>query len=133
MIRFLRKYAGVLIVPILWTGIVAFLCFMPGSMIPNEGGFAIPNFDKIVHAGMFGGFAFLWCLYLSNKVTDMRLLVRMFFVVFILANAYGIGTEFIQRCCVPMRDFDESDIIADMIGAGLGYGFSNVFLLKHDR
>ena len=133
MIRFLRKYAGVLFVPIIWTGIVAFLCFMPGSMVPNEAGFAIPNFDKMVHAGMFGGFAFLWCLYLSNKIADTRVLLRVFFLVYVLANAYGIGSEFIQRCCVPMRDFDALDIIADMIGAGIGYGCSNVFLLRHER
>lgn len=98
-------------------------------MIPNEGGFSIPQFDKVVHIGMFGGFAFLWALFLSNKISDSRRLLRLFFLFFILANVYGIGMEFVQKCCVPMRDYDEADIIADMVGAGLGYGFSNIFLL----
>jgi hypothetical protein len=28
-----------------------------------------------------------------------------------------------------MRDYDEADIIADMVGAGIAYGLSNIFLL----
>ena len=129
MIPFLRKYFAKLIFPIGWTFIIGFLCFMPGSMIPNEGGFAIPNFDKFVHASMFGGFVFIWNLYLSNKIADSRRLLGLFFLVFILANAYGVGSELIQKCCIPMRDYDEADIIADMVGAGIAYGLSNIFLL----
>jgi VanZ family protein len=106
---------------------------MPGSMIPNEGGFSIPQFDKLVHMGMFGGFAFLWNLYLSKKISDASRLLRLFFLVFILANAYGIGMEFVQKCCVPMRDYDEADIIADMVGAGIAYGLSNIFLLPANK
>ena len=129
MIPFLRKYFGKLFFPIIWTLVIGILCCMPGSMIPNEGGFAIPNFDKLVHLSLFGGFAFLWDLYLSNKISDTKRLLRLFFLVFILANAYGIGMELVQKCCIPMRDYDESDIIADMVGAGLGYGLSNLFLI----
>src|SRR5260221_9671332 len=83
--------------------------------------------------GMFGGFDFLWGLYLSNKIADPRLLLRLFFLLFVLANAYGIGMEFLQKCCVLMRDYDEADIIADMVGAGLGYGFSNIFLIPKNN
>ncbi|MBS1664500.1 MAG: VanZ family protein, partial [Bacteroidetes bacterium] len=129
IIAFLRKYFGRLYISIIWTIIIAVLCCMPGSMIPNEGGFAIPNFDKIVHAGIFGGFAFLWNLYLSNKIFDTKILLRLFFLTFILANAYGIGMELVQKCCIPNRDYDLDDIIADMIGAGIFYGLSNILLL----
>jgi VanZ family protein len=58
---------------------------------------------------------------------DHRLL-RLFFLVFILADIYGIGMEFMQKYYIPGRDFDEADIIADMIGASLAYGLSNLFL-----
>jgi hypothetical protein len=37
--------------------------------------------------------------------------------------------EFLQKCCIPLRDYDEADIIADMVGAGIGYGLSNLLLL----
>ena len=130
MIPFLKKYFGLLFFPILWTLVIGFLCFMPGSMLPNEGRFAIPQFDKIVHMSLFGGFAFLWSLYLSNKVSDTKRLLRFFFLVFVLANAYGIGIEFVQQCCIPLRDFDEADIIAEILGAGIGYGLMNMFLIK---
>ena len=129
MIPFLRKYFGNLIAPLLWTILVAVLCCLPGRMLPNETGFKIPEFDKLVHAGMFGGFVFLWALYLSKKFTDSRRLLRLFFLFFILSNAFGIGMEFLQKCCIPMRDYDEADIIADMVGAGIGYGLSNLMLL----
>jgi hypothetical protein len=133
MILFLRKYVRTLFFPIAWTVIVAILCCLPGSMLPNEGGFKIPQFDKLVHMGMFGGFTFLWNLYLSNKIPNTMRLLRLFFLFFILANAYGVGTELIQKCCIPMRDYDEADIIADMVGAGIAYGLSNIFLLPKDQ
>jgi len=129
MMPFLRKYFGKLIAPLLWTILIAVACCLPGKMLPSETGFRIPEFDKLVHAGMFGGFIFLWALYTSNKITDNRVLLRWFFLFFVLSNAYGIGMEFIQKCCVPLRDYDEADIIADMVGAGIGYGLSNLLLL----
>jgi VanZ family protein len=47
-----------------------------------------------------------------------------------LGNALGIGMEFVQKYWIPFRDFDTEDIIADMIGAGLAYGVSNIYFLK---
>ncbi len=152
MIPFLRKYFGAIYFPVLWTLIVGFLLCLPGSMLPNESGFSIPQFDKFVHASMFGGFVFLWNLYLSRRamkgislpttggltagvtqpadlsVRTMRLL-RAFFLVFILANLYGAGMEFVQKYWIPNRDFDEADIIFDMTGAGLAYGLSHLWLI----
>jgi VanZ family protein len=119
----------VLVFPIAWSVVIAILCCLPGSMLPNEGGFQIPQFDKLVHMGMFGGFSFLWSLYASRKITDTGRLLRLFFLFFVLANAYGIGMELVQKCCIPLRDYDEADIIADMVGAGIAYGLSNLFLL----
>jgi VanZ family protein len=97
-------------------------------MIPSETGFKIPNFDKIVHMGMFGGFVFCWNLYLSNRIPDPRKLLRLFFIVYLLGCAYGIGSEFVQKYWIPGRDYDNADIIADLIGAGLAYGLSNLSL-----
>jgi VanZ family protein len=99
-------------------------------MIPSEPLFPIVEFDKIVHISLFGGFVFLWNLYVSSRGFSTRKMLRIFFFVFVLANSYGIGMEYIQKYYIPMRDFSEGDIIADMMGAGLGYGISNIFLLK---
>jgi VanZ family protein len=129
MIRFLKKYLGILFFPIVWTIVIGILLALPGSMLPSESGFSIPQFDKVVHIGLFGGFVFLWNLYLSNRVAAISRLLRWFFLIYVLANAYGIGMEYVQKYYIPMRDFDEADIIADMIGAGLAYGLSHLLLL----
>jgi len=130
MIYFLKKHFGKVYFPIGWTLVIAILLALPGSLLPNESKFKIPHFDKIVHIGLFGGFVFLWGLFLSNRVYSYRALLRLFFLVFVLANIYGIGMEYVQKYCIPLRDFDEADIIADMIGAGLAYGCCNLLLIS---
>jgi VanZ family protein len=130
MMAFLKKYFSGWYIPILWSVIMGVLLFMPGSMLPHENTFAIPQFDKIVHIGIFGGFVFLWNLMLSSRVIPLKRLLSLFFVVFLVGIAYGIGSEFIQKYFIPGRDYDNVDIIADMIGAGLGYGIGNIVLLS---
>jgi len=132
MIPFLRKYFANIFWPIVWTLIIGILLAMPGSMLPNETHFTIPQFDKIVHIGLFGGFVFLWNLYLSSRSISFSRLLRLFFLIFLLAEGYGIGMEFVQKYYIPGRDFDEADIIADIIGAGLAYGISTMSLLKSE-
>lgn len=131
LIIFLRRYFAFLLVPVLWTIIVATLCCLPGSLLPNESHFRIPQFDKFVHLCMFGGFVFLWNLYESKRVENFGRLMRLFFLFYVLGNAFGIAIEFIQRS-IPGRDYDLADMIADMIGAGLAYGISNIWLVTRD-
>lgn len=54
----------------------------------------------------------------------------LFFISFLFSDALGIAMEFIQKCCIPFRDYSEGDIIADMIGASLGYGICNIWLIE---
>lgn len=115
----------------LWTCIVATLCCLPGSLLPNESHFRIPNFDKLVHISFFGGFVFLWNLYEAERVSETEKLLKLFFLWYVLGNIFGIGIEYIQKYWIPGRDYDQADIIADMIGAGLAYGLSNLLLLKN--
>ncbi|HMH20898.1 MAG TPA: VanZ family protein [Puia sp.] len=131
MISFFRKYLGNIYIPVLWSVVIGILLTLPGSVLPNEGSFKIPHFDKLVHMGMFGGFVFSWNMYLSTKPMPLKRLLRLFFVVFMISFVYGIGSEYVQKYFIPQRDFDEADIIADMIGASLAYGFSNITLLKN--
>jgi len=133
MIAFLKKYFAALYIPIVWTGLIAVLMFLPGSMLPNETGFKIPNLDKIVHAGLFGGFVFLWSLFLSKRTGRDRSLLWGFFLFYVVACLYGVGTELMQKCCIVGRDYDLADILADWAGAGLAYGLSNLLLLPQAR
>ena len=130
MKQLIKKYLGNIYFPIVWTLFVAFLLSIPGTILPSESHFSIPNFDKLVHICLFGGFVLFWDFYLSKRSASSSRLLRWYFLVFVLGNAFGIGMEFIQKYYIPFRDFDTEDIIADMIGAGLGYGLSNIFLIR---
>jgi VanZ family protein len=115
-------------IAVAWTLMVIILLCIPGTMLPSEQGFSIPDFDKFVHIVLFGMLVFLWCFYLSTKNYHLKKLMILFFLVFLFSCALGISMEFIQKCCVPFRDYSEGDIIADMIGASIGYGICNIFL-----
>ena len=130
MIPFLKKYFGNIYTPIIWSVFIGVLLTLPGSVLPNEGSFKIPQFDKLVHIGMFSGFVFLWNLFFSTRQFPLQKLLRLFFLIFIIGVIYGIGSEYVQKYFIPGRDYDEADIIADMIGAGLAYGISHLTLLN---
>jgi hypothetical protein len=129
MVAFLRKYFGKLYIPLIWTICVVIGCCLPGSMIPNERGFKIPQFDKLVHVTMFGGFVFLWNLYLTNRSLALPRLLGFFFLFYMLGNFFGISMEIVQKYWIPWRDYDTYDIIADMFGAGIGYGLSGMIFI----
>jgi VanZ family protein len=130
--KYLKKYFANLYLAIGWSVLIFILLSLPGSMIPNESTFVIPNFDKVVHIGLFGGFVLLWSLYFSAKRLPSKRLLRIFFFIFMFAVIYGIGMEYVQKYFIPLRYYDDADIIADMIGAGLAYGLSNLTLVEVD-
>jgi VanZ family protein len=130
MLDFIKKYLSPLYVPIVWTLIIAILLCLPGTYIPKEQGFYIPGFDKFVHMGLFGGFVFLWSLYQTTRKPSFKRLLAGFFCFYMLGNIFGIGMEYVQKYWIPGRDYDLGDIIADMFGAGIGYGISNLWLLS---
>lgn len=129
MLRFIKKYLSALYVPIVWTLFILIAMCTPGNYIPKEEGFFIPDFDKVVHMGLFGGFVFLWCLYLAGKPVATKKLLWGFFWFYLFSNGLGIGIEYAQKYWIPGRDYDLADIIADILGSGLGYGLSNLLLL----
>jgi len=79
---------------------------------------------------LFGGFVLLWSIYFNKKIINQKKLLVVFFRIFILASVYGASTEFIQKYFIPSRDFDVADILADVAGAAIAYGISNVFLSR---
>ena len=128
MLRFIKKYLSPLYVPVIWTLLIAIAMCLPGGYIPKENGFVLPNFDKLVHLGMFGGFVFLWSLYLTKFRLPAGKLLLGFFCFYLLSNGFGVAMEYVQKYWIPGRDYDLADIIADMWGAGVGYGLSNLLL-----
>jgi len=56
-------------------------------------------------------------------------LLLWFFVFYMLSNFFGIAMEIVQKYWIPGRDYDTYDIIADMFGAGIGYGVSGLMFI----
>jgi hypothetical protein len=130
LIVLIKTLLSNILIPVAWTIMIIVLLALPGNMLPSEQGFSIPNFDKAVHITLFGGMVFLWCFYFYSKKIAVKKLLSAFFIVYVCANVLGIGMEFVQKYFIPFRDFELGDIIADMIGAGIAYGFCNMFLIE---
>ncbi len=94
---------------------------IPGSMLPQEEKTFIPNFDKLVHATLFGTFVFLWSIYYASRKEKNNQSDSRFVLIVLIACLYGYGTELMQKYIIPNRDYDIYDILADSIGALLGY------------
>lgn len=102
-----------------WTVIIFLLCLMPASDIPNTTFSKIPYFDKLVHAGIFAGFVFLWAfaLYKSGKSHHLVYLA----IVILIAISLGFIIEILQKELISLhRDFDLWDWVADSLGAFFG-------------
>ena len=125
----LRNIIGTRWAAICWTGLILVLISIPGNMIPQEQKFFVPDFDKLIHAVLFGTLVWLWCHYYHRKWIAGKKLARQFFYVFLAAALYGFGTEILQKYFIPMRDYDNVDIIADLTGAAIAYGICNIRLL----
>lgn len=117
----------------IFLAISIYLLCLPGNAAFPAGWWfkKIPQFDKLVHIGMFGMLCFLfhlpaWKSSLRNKGRQ-----RWFWFISIGSILYGTAMEFVQRELVVGRSFEEADILADAVGALGALAFSQtVFLQK---
>ena len=116
--------------PIIWFTLILILLCLPGFTLPKSALLSGIELDKFIHIFLFGVLVLLWNAHKKKKNPGIQFLINTFFMVFLLAAAWGILMEFVQYYFIPMRDFDVADIAADLIGSSLGYGFSNVYFLK---
>jgi VanZ family protein len=107
----------------LWTLFILILMAIPGNMLPREETTFIPNLDKLVHATLFGSFVFLWSIYYATRKEKNNHSDSRFVLILIIACLYGVATELMQKYLIPNRDYDIYDIMADSIGAVLGFLF----------
>ena len=108
---------------LLWTILIFILMAIPGNMLPKEEKTFIPNLDKLVHATLFGSFVFLWSIYYATRKEKNNHSDSRFVLILIIACLYGVATELMQKYLIPNRDYDIYDIMADSIGAALGFLF----------
>lgn len=103
---------------IAWFFIVAVLTLMPGSDIPKIGWMDnIKNFDKIVHAALFGGLVLFFYLPYFKSRFSRRQKINYLVRICLATIVWGITVEFLQRFYIPGRDFDLLDWAADSAGA----------------
>jgi len=106
---------------LLWTILILILISIPGNMLPKEEKTFIPNLDKLIHATLFGSFVFLWSIYYATRKEKNNHSNSRFVLILIIACLYGVATELMQKYLIPNRDYDIFDIMADSIGAVLGF------------
>ena len=70
--------------------------------------------------------------YMSISKRKINILSRKaFLVITLLVILYGITMEFVQKNWVPFRSFDNGDIIADAIGALIGFFIAAKLFIKN--
>jgi VanZ family protein len=95
-----------------WTLLIFIACLIPGKEVPSVN---IPLIDKWVHFVIFAGFTYLW---LSAK---QALDKRQGLIWFLWSGVLGLAVECLQGSGITTgRSFELLDIVADLIGGGLG-------------
>jgi VanZ family protein len=115
---------------IAWFLIVLILICLPGDDVPETPWSAIPDFDKFVHAGLFGGMVFWFSMPFKKTVIGRQQKINFFIKITIATVLWGITTEFIQKFFVPGRQFDLMDWAADSTGAIIAFFVSRKFFLQ---
>lgn len=111
-----------------WIILCTILLTLPGSSFPKEDWLDKIWFDKWVHIGLFAAIVVTWCWGVFKNGSENP--AKHFLQITLLAIIYGIAMEFVQKYLVVNRSFDMADIIADAVGAYVGYLFSRKVLVK---
>jgi VanZ family protein len=114
---------------VIWAAIIFILLAIPGSSIPSEGLFGLPDLDKIIHVFIFGTLVVLWSRYAIFRFSLQKRPVIMVGIV-LLSSLFGIGMEYFQKYFVPSRSFDRSDMVADALGSVLAWLLCRFYMFK---
>ena len=110
------------IVAVLWTLIILTLCWLPSNVVQevekDSSWFQIPNFDKLVHWGIFLLFSILW---LRVGTTPWR-----FLWVALGGLVLAVVSELVQLLPIIGRDATIGDGVTDCIGLLLGLALAPV-------
>lgn len=117
----MRKISPLRFIPlVLWIIIIYILLTLPGSDFSEVGSFLPQNFDKLVHATLFGGIVFWFGFALIHA--GIETYKRQIWLITIIACLYGIGMEYVQKFWTNnTRSFSYADMCADVIGAFIAF------------
>jgi hypothetical protein len=105
-----------LVMAVLWTILIMTLCWLPRFVVEaiesESSWLEVPNFDKLVHCGIFVIFAILWA-----RVWSAR---SRFAWVMLGGFALAAITEVVQQLPTIGRDANLYDAVTDAIGVVIG-------------
>lgn len=107
---------------VLWTLGILVLTLMPASEVPSWPLADLLHVDKFVHAFLFG----VQSVLLGLALADMRMWrssAQPLVIGLLLAILYGAVIELLQECMGEGRHGDAWDLLADSMGALIGYAF----------
>lgn len=102
---------------ILWSLVILFITLTPGDKLPEVGIFQV---DKLVHFFVFGLLMFLSSYGLFRVFQERNFTTNGVTVAAVYSIGLGLLVEVLQLF-VPNRSFSVADVIANTIGAGIGY------------
>ncbi|UAY54381.1 VanZ family protein [Arachidicoccus terrestris] len=115
---------------IIWLLIIFILLTLPQRDFDGVD-MKIPFQDKLVHMGLFGGLVFFFGL-AYRKIPFAFSKTKLVFMV-LIATSYGIIMEFVQKYCTGhSRSFSYEDMVADGLGAVIGYFLVRYIITKNN-
>jgi VanZ family protein len=99
-----------------YLALITALSLWPSNSLPDV--VLFPYADKLIHAGMYAGFAFLMLWAWPLKFSGFKQFLPLLIVI-----VYGLLMETLQRISFLGRSFDLSDELANSLGFFPGWLF----------
>jgi hypothetical protein len=109
----------------LWAAFILVICMMPGRHIPH---ITIPNFDKVVHTGIYILFALLTYCGWTRQSGFQNLHSNTLIKIIILLSIYGFTIEIMQETLTTDRHFEWLDELANASGSVIGALIGKAFI-----
>ncbi len=103
---------------------MGYMLFVPANQLPSKPFIQIPNFDKMVHFGMF----FILCLLSFRPVKQFT--PNFYFWTPLLVLVAAIALESVQHKISPTRHSDIYDLWANVAGLSAATMFYALFVNK---
>ena len=112
-------FRKLLFISLAWAVLILFISGMPGDQIPQSRLWMIPQFDKIVHMGLYFPLGFFLA---AEFRLSHHLVLRRYATVFtlLLVAIYGGLIEIGQDYLFVNRSADWWDFLSDILGGFLG-------------
>ena len=120
---------NLIIISFVWAIIILIISGVPGDSIPQSPLWKIPQFDKIVHFGLYFPLGFFlaaeFSLTKNKKINRYRIPLTL-----LIVGIYGGLIEIGQDYLFVNRSADIWDFLADLLGGSLGMLLFTHFLGK---